>query len=243
MLGSCEQQNNPPGKLLETVLEQLKMPLLSIAQLAELGQASGIQPKDLESMKASANAALSLIECYSFGAQLRDGQIGLSFEPVSASSLMTETAHELEDLAKNYGVELELKIEGKYGPVMTDRRALKTALLALGYGVLDSYVARKNGSLSLAVHRTPRGIVAGMYANYQNLTPEQWRKALELNGRAAQPFKMFSSGTGAGLFVAQTILQAIDTGLHVGRHDNKHGLATTLQTSQQLSILDCGNRV
>jgi hypothetical protein len=127
-------------------------------------------------------------------------------------------------------------VAGRYEPVMAHPRGLKYALLSLGYALIEGYPLT-NQTMTLAVHRTPRGIVTGLYGDYEHINSQQWRQALALQGQARQPFRAISSGTGAGLFVAQTILEAMTTKLRVGKHLNQHGLATTLQPSQQLQFV------
>lgn len=233
---SASQSQEITG-LLRSVAEQLKMPLSTIARQAELGQLTGdVALTDLAAIRTHAAAALTLVDSYLLGLQLLKEQATLALEPVSVSSLLVDTAHQLEGLAKQYNTKLELRIAGKYEPVMAHPRGLKSALLSLGYALLEGYPMEAGHNLTLAVHRTPHGIVTGVYGDYQRLSAEAWRKALDLQGKAPRPFSGLS-GNSAGLFVAHTILQAMETKLRVGKHLHQQGLATTLQPSQQLSFV------
>jgi hypothetical protein len=224
-------------QLLRSVAEQLKLPLTTIARQAELGQLSGnSELVDLAAVRTQATAAMVLVDCYLLGLQLVQSQEMLALEPVSVSSLLVETAHELDAFAKQYDTGLDLRIAGKYEPVMAHRNGLKSALLALGYALLEGY-PQPGSRLMLAVHRTPHGIVTGLYGDYEALSAAHWRKALALQGKAPQPFGALCNGNGAGLFVAETILRAMETRLRVGRHLKQQGLATTLQPSQQLRFV------
>jgi len=223
--------------LLRSIAEQLKTPLTIISRQIELEELkTGASNAGLQAVRTQAGSALTLVESYLLGLQLLESQTELTLEPVSVSSLLVDVAHELQGLAKVYGTELELHIAGKYQPVMAHPRGLRAALLSLGYTLLESYPLEQR-RLSLAVHRTPHGIVTGLYGNYEDLSSRHWRQALELQGRASQPFSAISSGSGAGIFVAQTILQAMTAQLRVGKHRNQHGLAATLQPSQQLQFV------
>jgi hypothetical protein len=224
-------------QLLRSVANQLKLPLTTIARQAELGQLTG-EPAlvDLAAVRTHATAAMKLVDCYLLGLQLLREQASLELEPVSVSSLLAEAAHELDGFARQYGTKLELHIAGKYEPVMTHRSGLKSALLTLGYALLEDYPVQQ-GQMTLAVHRTPHGIVAGLYGDYQQLSAAQWRKALELQGKAPQPLSALCSGSGAGLFVADTILRAMATRLRVGIHQRQRGFVATLQPSQQLRFV------
>ena len=237
MQGDSANKSGETTQLLRSVAEQLKMPLATIARQAELGQLTGdIKLTDLSAIRTHASAALTLVDCYLLGLQLIREQASLPLEPVSVSSLLVETAHELSGFAKQYNTNLELHIGGKYEPVMAHAAGLKSALLSLGYGLLESYPMNQHGSLTLAVHRTSKGIVAGLYGDYENLSADAWRKALALQGKAPRPFGGLS-GNGAGLFIAEAILQAMGTNLRVAKHHKKQGLATTLQPSQQLRFV------
>jgi len=224
-------------QLLQSIAEQLKLPLTAIARQAELGQLTGNPAAtDLAAVRTHATAAMNLVDCYLLGLQLVREQSSLELEPVSISSTLVETAHELHGFAKQYGASLELRVAGRYEPVMAHRAGLKAALLALGYALLEGYTP-SDGRLTLAVHRTPKGIVTGLYGDYEQLGSAHWHKALELHGKAPQPFGALCSGNGAGVFVAETILQAMSTRLRIGRHQRQQGLATTLQPSQQLRLV------
>ncbi|HEU4914014.1 MAG TPA: hypothetical protein VFT16_01220 [Candidatus Saccharimonadales bacterium] len=220
--------------LLRSVAEQLKTPLATIARQAELGQLTGeVGLTDLGAIRVHAAAALTLVDSYLLGLRLMREQSMLQLEPVSISSLLVETAHELSSFAKQYGTVVELSIGGRYEPVMAHPEGLKSALLALGYTLLQGYPLPEGSRLLLSVHRTPHGLVTGLYGEYEQLRSESWRNALALQGKASKPLSILS-GSGAGLFVADAILQAMESKLRVGRHQKRSGLAATLQPSQQL---------
>lgn len=224
-------------QLLRSVADQLKLPLTTIARQAELGQLTGDPAQvDLAVVRTHATVALTLVDCYLLGLQLAQEQAQLMLEPVSVSSILVEVAHELDMFARQYGTTLEVQIAGRYEPVMAHKAGLKSALLTVGYALVEGY-SSQNGQLTLAVHRTPHGIVTGLYGDYERLSAAYWRKALELQGRAPQPISALCSGNGAGLFVAEAILRAMSTRLRVGRHRRQQGLAITLCPSQQLSFV------
>lgn len=223
--------------LLQSIAEQLKLPLTHIARQIELGQLQPGATLDLPAMRAQTTVALALVDSYLLGLQLAQEQERLTLQPVSVASVLTDAAHELYDFAKQYDVELEVHIAGRYGPVMAHHAGLKSALLSLGYALVEAQGAQPHGRLILAAYRTHQGIVAGMYGRQEKLSMEQWRRALELCGKAQQPFTMLSATSSAGLFVADTILQAMTARLRVGRYLKQTGLSTTLLPSQQLQLV------
>jgi C4-dicarboxylate-specific signal transduction histidine kinase len=229
----------PVHELLESVAEQLKLPLMNIARQAELAQLLGeIGPAGLSSIQAHAVAALTLVDSYMLGLELARNQETLVLEPVSVSSVLTEAAHALEAFAKQYGVIIELEIGGKYGPVMGNSTGLRAALISLGYELIEAQASHtRSAHLTLAATRNTRGIAAGIYSEYGELQTEHWRRAIELCGHAKQPFTTLTAGSGAGIFVADTILQAMDTRLRIGHYHKQRGLVADLRQSPQLQLV------
>lgn len=233
-LGSTETE---AIQLLRSVAEQLKVPLSTIARQAELGQLTGeVSAADLESMGVQASAALSLVDSYLLGMGLMQGRMQLDLEPVSVSSLLVEAAHELEPFARQYKTDLQVQVAGKYGPVMAHREGLKAALVALAHTFLGSeQPTLKREILTLAVHRCPNGITAGVYGR-NGPTAEDWARVGSFDKNVAKPVASLS-GNSAGLFVSATIFKAMTTRLLASKYQRQRGLAATLQLSHQLSFV------
>lgn len=227
--------------LLLSVAEQLKAPLTAIARQAELGQLTGqVELTDAAAIRTQATAALTLVDSYLLGLDLMHRQTSLQLEPVSISSTVTDAAHDLSRFAAHYNVQLEVEVLGKYGPVMSNPQGLRAALLSLGFAMVEAQASQDMKGprrIVLATHRTPHGIVTGVYGQYEKLSAEHWRAALGLVGRARQPISALTSGNGAGLFVADIILRSMESQLRVGRFHRQNGLAATFQPSQQLTIV------
>ncbi len=227
--------------LLLSVAEYLKVPLTTIARQAELGQLTGqVELTDAAAIRTQAAAALTIVDSYLLGLELMSRQTNLALEPVSATSTLMDAAHDLDRFARHYNVQLEVVVNGKFGPVMSHPAGLRAALLSLGFALVEAQAAqdmRGPRRVVMAIHRTPQGIVTGMYGQYEILTAERWRAALGLVGKARQPLTSTIAGSGAGLFVADAILRSMDGRLRVGRYLHQSGLATTLQPSRQLSLV------
>jgi K+-sensing histidine kinase KdpD len=227
------------SRLLRSIADNLRLPLTAIARQAELGALREQQPtRDLQAIVVQATAALNLLDSYTLGLSLleQQEQAALVLEPVSVSSLLTDAAHALDGLARQYDVAVALHIAGKYAPVMAHPAGLRAVLLSLGATLLENSPLAQSRRLTLAVHRTPHGIVTGLYGDFESLNTRQWKKALQLHGSASQPYKAVG-GNSAGLFVADALLHAMASRLRVGRHLNQQGLAATLQTSHQLTFV------
>lgn len=243
-------------QLLLAVAEQLKVPFLQISHRAELaafgrqhiagevllseGRDSLVLSEDLREIQTTAEMAVRLLDNYLLGARLAlEEQYRLHMEPVSVASVLYDTGQQLDAMAKLYGVELELSLGGKFGPVMAHRAALQSALVSLGYSLIEALpsIEDKKLRLQLAAHRCRYGIVAGMYSDTEQLSAEALRQGRRLHGHTRQPVSTLSPSSGAGIFVADAILQAMDSELKVSRHHRLFGLGMVLRPNHQLQLV------
>lgn len=224
-------------QLLLSVAEELKLPLLQIARQAEQGQMHG--QTDLALMQSTADTALRLLDNYVLGVRLALEPKELAIESVSVSSVLYDAGQQLDALAKSYGVSLELSIAGRYGPVLAHRQGLQAALVSLGSALIEALPAQESTQLKLhlATHRSRYGIVAGLYADTRQLSLEALQKGRELQRHSRQPLMGLTHTSGAGIFVADTILQAMHLSLKPSRHHNLYGLGTVLQPNHQLQMV------
>lgn len=227
-------------RLFLALAEELKSPLLRIARHAELLALNGSSCDGVASMRMNADMTLQLLDSYLLSLQLsREPNAFFALQPVSVSAILHEAQGRLVDIAREYSVELELDIGGRFEPVMANDRALTAALVSLGYSLIEALPAMGTQQLrlQLAAHRTKYGIVAGMYCDAAALTPESLRRAQGLYGHTRQPFVGAISGSGAGIFVADAILHAMSSKLRVGRYQRQPGFAATFMPSQQLQLV------
>jgi hypothetical protein len=235
-----EEANGSPilsQQLLLSVAEELKLPLLQIARQAEQAGLTG--QLDLPAIQATANSALRLLDNYALGVRLALEPEQLAVEPVSVSSVLYDAGQQLDALAKSYGVELELSIAGRYGPVLAHRQGLQAALVSLGATLIEALPAQESPQLrlQLATHRSRYGIVAGLYADTKQLSNEALQRGRELQRHSRQPLMNLTHTTGAGIFVADTILRAMRLNLRASRHHSLYGLGTVLQPNHQLQLV------
>lgn len=226
-------------QLLLSVAEELKLPLLQIGRQAEQALLTGTS--DLATIQATADSALHLLDNYVLGVRLALEPEQLALETVSVSSVLYDTGQQLSTLAKAYGVGLELDIAGRYGPVLAHRQGLQAALASLGAALIEALPAQAQPNpqlkLHLATHRSRYGIVAGLYADTRQLANDALQGGRALQRHSRQPLMDFSHTSGAGIFVADTILQAMRLNLRASRHHRLYGLAIVLQPNRQLQLV------
>jgi signal transduction histidine kinase len=234
-----EWQSTDSERLFMALAEELKLPLQQIARQAELGITQNTVAS-LFAIQTSADMTLQLLDSYLLGLRLAsEPEERFEVEPVSVSAVLLDAKTQLASTAKQYNVELDLHINGRYEPVMAHRYALKAALVNLGYALIEALPAMgtRQLRLQLAAHRTKYGVVAGVYCDAEDLTPQVFRRAQNLYGNARQPLVAVSPNSGAGIFVAEAILQAMSSRLRTGRFQKLPGFAVTLPPSQQLALI------
>lgn len=229
-------------QLLISVAEQLKLPLMQIARGAELAQLSNSDASaPLSDIQMTADSALSLLDNYILAVRLNleAESNSLSLEPVSVSSVLYDAGNQLSQYAKGYGVNLELHIAGRYGTVMAHRAGLEAALVSLGLSLIEALPAQESPQLKLqlATHRCRYGVVAGLYSDAERMSGEALRHGQRLHGQSRQPLLNLSHTASAGVFVADSLLRAMNLHLKVSRHHRLYGLGAVLQSNHQLQLV------
>lgn len=228
-------------QILLSVAEELKLPLLQIARQAEQAELGG--QASLLTIRTVADSALRLLDNYALGVRLALEPEHLEPESVSVSSVLYDTGQQLDALAKSYGVMLEMNVAGRFGPVLAHRQGLQAALVSLGAALIEALPAqtavqpKQQLKLQLATHRCRYGIVAGLYADTKQLSNEALIQGRQLHGSSRQPLINLTHTSGAGIFVADTILKAMSLNLRASRHHRLYGLGTVLQPNNQLQLV------
>jgi hypothetical protein len=122
---------------------------------------------------------------------------------------------------------------------MAHRHGLQSALVSLGYSLIEALPStdRPQLRLQLSAHRCRYGVVAGLYCESEEITVDALRQGRELYGRARQPLTTISASSGAGVFVADALLHAMQSQLTVSRHHKLRGLGAVLQPSPQMQLI------
>lgn len=224
-------------QLFRSLAEQLKLPLMHISQAAELARSGG--EVNLGHIESIADMALRLVDSYVLSTQLSANQQQMALEPVSISSVLHDAAEKLNTFARQYSCDIELNLAGKYGPIMANRQSLESAITALGYSFIEAQEQQGVGKsrLVLAAHRNEHGIVAGAYGDYGALTTDMFKRAKQLHGKARQPMPGFGHAPSAGIFIADSLCNAMSSKLRVAKHSNLTGLAATFVQTPQMQLV------
>jgi hypothetical protein len=224
-------------KLLRSLVEQLKLPILHIARQAELN--SKTNTNNYEAISNIADMALGLIDSYILSIEGNESN-RLNLEPVTISSVLQSAAYNLDNMAKMYNCDIELHVDGRFRPVMSDRRRLEAVFTMLGYSFIEAQApnAKKSkGSIFLSTYKTKNGLSAGIFSPNLELNGNMLDRS-PLDGKTArQSIPELTQGSGAGFLVAESILKSMSNRLRIARFHKLSGLATTLIPSQQLELV------
>lgn len=201
---------------------------MSIARQSELS-------KDKASMHI-AEMALRLIDGYVLGLQTSN-QVAFELEPVTLSSIFYDAAEELRPIARTRGYEIKVDVGGRFGPIMGNRRVLQNAFVVAGFELMSAPADGTQPILTLGSHKSKGTIVAGVFTNNSHLSADAFRRARALIGSAQQVLPNGSTGSGAGIFIADSLLKDMATPLRVAHHQRQAGLASTFLPSQQLRLV------
>jgi hypothetical protein len=230
--------SDPSYQLMINLAEQLKLPFIQIQRQAEL-IAIDNNHNNIKSIEISASYALKLIDNYLLSLRLAQQKMSLEQEPVSIISVLYDSGQLLIDLAKEYGVDIELDVSGKFEPVIAHKKGLESALVSIGSSLIEAVSTQEGAKcrLQLATHKCRYGVVAGVYANNPNITTDLLRQGRKLIGNARQPLVNLTYSAGAGIFVADSILKAMSLSLKASRHHSLYGLGAVMRGSQQLQLV------
>lgn len=217
------------------VVEQLKSPLTYIARQSESAQTAG----ELANIRRTAEANLVLLDSLLVAMQMYAKQTDISLRPVMLNSVLYDVAQVLDDYAKQMGCRFELIMSKNQHPVMSNGPGLMLALVNLGYEFItaQTFAGEVAPAVTLATHTSRQNAVAGLYAKGTSITAASLRIARRLYGGGTQPFPAFSVSNGAGVYLADTLLAALSTGLRASRHHKQQGLAASLPMVPQLTII------
>jgi hypothetical protein len=217
--------------------DQLKLPFLQILKETELEEL-GLKAS-LNNIKTSAEFALKLLDSYLLSARLSSQDIELIEEPLSINSILYDCGHVLDQLAKQYGVLIEMNSNSKNFPILGNKTGLESALISLGSSLIESVGTIQGSDLKiyLVSHRTRYGVVAGIYAKNLPASIASLKLAQKIKGLSQQPFPSLIPSAGSGVLIANNIFKLMNLKLYPSRYSKLNGLSTILKISQQLQLI------
>lgn len=225
-------------RLLRSMAEELRLPLLQIARQAELANMGTVdgQP-NIRVIEATSEAAIRLVDSYLFSTQVLLGQQSLPLEPTSVTATMYDTSQYLHKLAKIYDCDIDVAVRGKCGLVMANAKGLQAALTSLAYAFIGSSMRSGKQRIVLTATRQGQGIRAGVMTN-ASIEKTTLSKARMLYGKAHQPASSVTHKSGAGIYVADALFKSMESELQVVQQKSRSGLMATMLPSYQTALFN-----
>lgn len=223
-------------RLMRALAQELRLPLIQIARKSELDQLKN-DPTNLKDIEVTAGAALRLIDSYLFTTEILLGQQHLNLEPVSASAILYDTAEYLRGIARLYDCNIDIDHSRNPGLVMAHPEALKSAMTSLAYTFITSSEKAKNQRITLNLKKTGSGVVVGVSSPAKILQRGALSSARKFFGLSKQPIRELTANSGAGIYVADSLFNAMEASLKITKYKHGQGMSAVLLPSHQLSFL------
>ncbi len=219
-------------QLLIALAEQLKMPLLQIARLAETNHTAS-----LPHISVISEHALRLVDAYVQAQTLL--QTELILEPVTTGAVLYDVAHELQAYADHHDVTIELDQKGTAVPVLAHRKTLKTLLTLVASSLIESAGDSTNSykRLVLGTHRVSRGTVIGAFSADAEVTQRALRLTRELQLDTSHAVSALGMTGATALAIADQLSGQLAAPLKAYRHRNLMGVGGLLLPSRQLQLV------
>lgn len=206
-------------QLLALLGEELKQPLVAIAQLAELQSSDdiGIQAK----------RALRTIDNVLLYKRVSSGQIQMALEPIHVGSAIQEVQHRMKPLLMQQGCRTELYISSGLRPVDVDKRLLLGVVESL-WQAFASALPQK-AVLQCHAKKTKNGIRVSLSSTSTTFETVHFKK---VNNDSSQPLAAFA-GPSADMLAAQQLCTLL--GAQITK--TSRGIGVTLTPSKQLQMV------
>jgi len=219
---------------------ELKTPLTIITHLAAaLEDEALVERRDrqvsLQRIQLSAERTLRLIHGLTTTYRLDGNQLSFDLQPVNVSQICEEVAHEMVPFAAMQDQRVELSLGQKQQLVVGDRELVHSVL----FNLLDNAIRHTppQTTVNIAVRRRTDTVRICLHDDGPGLRPSDITKLQHRLGKQIQPIITRSSGSGLGLYIAQTLARAMGGRIGVGQVERGADFHLDLLHSRQLTFL------
>lgn len=224
--------------LLRTVGNELKLPLMHIANASSLLRDGEYSLEELEGqyeqLEMSSRRMLQIIDSVLFAGQIETRQTMLNLKPTNVASVAHSVLVECRELAIKYDKCVELRITQALAPAAIDPVALHHSM----YGLLDMLIrSAESSSVQVLVHHQANSVMITMRDDGPAISMQQIQTAFRRLGKATRPIKQLPSTTGMAFYVAHSLMKAMQGDLIVKQSGDERRLSLRMPLSQQLELV------
>jgi signal transduction histidine kinase len=216
ILGKGEKASieNITSDFVSLASHQLRTPLSAVKWNTEilLSQKSGhLNPKQLRYLQEiyrSNERAISLVNDLLDVSRIQEGEIHLDLRPARAEDIIKEAIDNLDDLIKSSKANVNFEImKGPLPQVETDTEKLKRVIINLLTNSIKYTPA--GGDISIIVEKLPTHLRISVTDSGVGIAKADQKKIFKKFFRSTKVLKISPDGTGLGLFIAKSLVQAM----------------------------------
>ncbi|MDP3993656.1 MAG: HAMP domain-containing sensor histidine kinase [Candidatus Doudnabacteria bacterium] len=194
---------------------QLRTPLSAVKWYTEIllseryGKLNAKQREYLEEMYRSNERAINLVNDLLDVSRIQEGQIHLEFRPTRVEKVIEEVIDNLETLIRVSKVIINFEIiNGPLPEIETDQEKLKRIVVNLLSNSIKYTGAA--GKVRLSVERKPNDLLISVEDSGVGISKADYSKIFKKFFRGDNVIKVTPDGTGLGLFIAKSLVEAMD---------------------------------
>lgn len=214
--------------LLDSIVEQLRTPLLTIKLMVEAGDTS-----QLDSITSS---SIQLLDDISYVRELVRANSKLDLSPVNIAVLSDDIAHALSLLAKTKNIAIQ-SVFANNRPVLAHRFTLLRAYENMVKGILNMSRGEEASTVVLTTSSLNNEVRFGAYSSEVNLNARDLNQMRKLFGASKRPASLVSTSPVTELYIADKLLSMLGLKLRTAISSRQHGFASILIPSRQLELL------
>jgi len=227
--------NTNDQNIFNSLISDLKRPLVLIARHAELGSSQN-DTKSLQSVQETAEKTLKLIDSYLLVAQSEYGQQLLPEKTFAVGSVIYNVAEEIRPLAKRANIDVVLDVNDAL--VFSNPEGLKAAIWCLTDMALAQTLSEKNTDvLEINTRKIAGSVQVSILSKSINVKNSDIKKTEIQLGKSYMALSSASSYSGIRLAIAKLLGDSLGITLKAVKSKGRQGLGFSLPLSRQMQIV------
>jgi K+-sensing histidine kinase KdpD len=227
-------KNDDPN-IFNSLISDLKRPLVLIARQAELGK-TDTDKQHIESIQETAEKTLKLIDSYLLMSQSEYGQQLLPVSSFAVGSVIYNVAEELRPIAKKANIDVVLNVNDAI--VAANPEGLKAAIWCISDMVIASTLTEQyKGVVEINTKKSLDDIKVSVLSKSMKVKNSDLDRAQRNLGKTHMALSSSSSDSGVRLAIASLLGESLGTKLTVVKGKYSQGIGFNLALSRQLQLV------
>ncbi len=218
------EANQLKTEFVNIVSHQLRTPLTSIKwtinlMMKQIDDLTEEQLEKLETIKESNQRMNDLVNDLLNVSRIEQGKLGLRPEKLSVEKLIRDLIKDYLPLAKASNISLSLETDKNIPFISIDPQGIKVVLQNL----IDNAIRyiKKQGQVKISLNKKNHSIRCQVQDNGVGIPPEDQGKIFQKFFRSQNIMKYQTQGTGLGLFISKSIIEASGGKIGFKSQENK----------------------